>query len=207
MIRHVSAFSGYGEGRDCIILGGGHSVAAFRFDRVDPRVDLYAINIVDLEKIRYLDRPVLMQFVTDVSNFSQLYTASHGVRVSPICALEDGLKSNEIAQAMTSYFFSKQDYEDCGVELTFFYAAQILKKIFGYGKIFLTGIDGYFVEGIAHYWGDKVGELSIGSQALSMMQKHFQICAKKLSMIKHKYPFIYQTNKQSIFDFAYGMPT
>jgi hypothetical protein len=182
-------------------------VAAFRFDRVDPRVDLYAINIVDLEKIRYLDRPVLMQFVTDVSNFSQLYTASHGVRVSPICALEDGLKSNEIAQAMTSYFFSKQDYEDCGVELTFFYAAQILKKIFGYGKIFLTGIDGYFVEGIAHYWGDKVGELSIGSQALSMMQKHFQICAKKLSMIKHKYPFIYQTNKQSIFDFAYGMPT
>jgi hypothetical protein len=189
-MEHINTLLGFGKGKKCLIVGGGHSLNEFKFGFVHK--DIYFICLNDhysqmADMIIYYDRKMKKYF--------DKHFVSKGTKLV-------GFKNNTIDHTVDrcDYFYTYKDIEfgDSG-----YHALQMADKIFDFSDIYLIGYD-YKTRDKSYHYNEKVSDErlmrkftghSIG-RVLPMYSKYkwqnrIYNCSKdsNLKLFKHKLPY------------------
>jgi len=138
-MKHIADLFGLGNGKDCLIIGGGTSLAEFDFTQ--DLEDIYVISINQhynqlADMIVYYDRKMQKYF----------RNPDH----VPDDVLLVGFRHNHIdytVERCTHY----HDYKDIVFGDSGFHCLQFADRIFGFNNIYLLGYDYYTGDTTYHY--------------------------------------------------------
>ena len=143
-MKHISDLTNLGDGKDCLIIGGGHSVNEFDFYNFDPDVYIISTNnhlnqLADM--IIYYDKDMKDYFTKHVVSERTLLI---------------GFKHNSIdhtCDQCTHYY----NYNDILFGDSGFQALQFADKIFNFSRTFLIGFD-YEVLGQSYHFDEGISD-------------------------------------------------
>lgn len=189
-MEHINALSGLGNGKRCLIVGGGHSINDFKWSLLPG--DFYIICINDhlsqmANMIVYYDRKM------------QKYFRKHYVSEGTMLV---GFKNNTIDHTVDrcDYFYTYADIEfgDSG-----FHVLQMTDKVFDFDDIYLLGYD-YRIVGKSYHHNETISDETLmkkftGHSIGRVLPKYNNIkwqnrifnCSKdsNLKIFKHKLPY------------------
>lgn len=143
-MEHINVLRGFGKGKRCLIIGGGHSLNEFGWTFLPS--DFYIISINDhlnqmADMIIYYDRIM-----------KKYFNVHH---ISPRTKLV-GFKNNSIDHTVPrcDYFYTYRDIEfgDSG-----YHALQMADGVLDFSEIFLVGYD-YKVRGLSYHHNETVSD-------------------------------------------------
>ena len=136
-MKHINDLEGIGDGKTCLIVGGGHSVNDFDFSRVPKNVSIigtnqHKVNIADI--VIYYDKD-MRDYFNDNLVFADYLI---------------GFTNNSIdytSDNCTHYY----NYNDITFGDTGFHALQFAERVFNFENIYLIGYD-YQVKGDSYHF-------------------------------------------------------
>jgi hypothetical protein len=178
-MKHISALKDSGINRECLIIGGGHSVNDFDFEQLPN--DMYVISINDhmcqmANMIIYYDRNMM-------DYFSKHYISENTILV--------GFQHRNINHTCDkcSYYYTYDDTEfgDSG-----FHVLHFADKVFNFKKIYLLGYD-YQVKGKSYHYDE---ELSDSTKQKNFIRRSVDVVLPMYDTIKYNNK-IYNCSKDS----------
>jgi len=202
----VSNLSGIGIGREAIIIGGGHSAADFRYDLVGDRL-IIGLNYHAPEMLLYGDSLRLDYTLYADKAFGEILESGYKEKMNTKIIAHKPLKQTDINKPheKTDYIYT-DEIIDMGIHSSFWYALQIVKDIFKCAIIYVVGIDGYFKNDCAHYYGDTYNGTPLDAVTKSLMHSHFDRIYKSINRRIKDCNNIFKCNKFSALQVPYKLP-
>ena len=214
-MKHITELKNGGRDRQCLIVGGGHSVADFPFFRLPHNITVIGLNYHDPVFIIH-NADFKLDYVIYIDNdFKQIMGQTgypDNIRGNAKLIGYKSKRKHEINKISDrcNYYYDDETIDINGIQSVLYYALQIANDIMRFDKIFLIGIDNKFVSGESHYWHDKIlgntKTMEITPQQKQLMSKHMHM-TYKLFARKTNYNNVYNCNPDSNVDcWPYGVP-
>jgi hypothetical protein len=145
-MQHVSKLQSIGEGKRCLIIGGGHSLNGFEWEKLPDDLYIIACN----RHMRSIANMVIY-YDKDVNNWYKNH--ENGIPDSTILI---GFKHNKIDHVCKrcNYYYN---YNDILFGDTGFHSLQMADRLFNFNDIYLIGYDYYTLEA-SYHWDEKESE-------------------------------------------------
>jgi hypothetical protein len=152
-MKHINELKDIGKDKDCLIIGGGHSVNDFDFEKIPN--DLYIISINN-----HMCQMANMIIYYDIDMME--YFDKHCIADNTILVGFQHDKINHLCDKCSYYYtYDDIDFGDSG-----FHVLHFADKIFNFKKTYLIGYD-YQVKGKSYHYDEELSD--------STKQKNF-IC-------------------------------
>jgi hypothetical protein len=205
-LKTITELSGFGVGREALIVGGGHSAVGFRFDLVK-NCTVIGLNYHDNTKLLYGDNFQLDYTVYSDGAFSEILEGGYKEKMNTKVIGHLPVMKNDMNRPheKTDYFYN-ENIINMGIRSSLWYALQIANTIFHFDNIYLVGIDGYQKKDNMHYYGDTYNGTALTEQIKKFMLQHFTNCANGISKKVKDWKNIYKCNRFSVVDVPYKLP-
>jgi hypothetical protein len=140
-VKHINELKNFGLGKKCLIVGGGHSLNEFKWDKID---GMYVICTNDhLSQMAYM--------IIYYDKRMRDYFKKHTIADETILI---GYKNDKVDYTIPrcNFYYNNNDmvFGDTG-----FHALQFADKIFNFSKIYLIGFD-YDTKGESYHHNEEV---------------------------------------------------
>lgn len=167
---HINQLRGFGKGRKCLLVGGGHSLKGFSLDSVPPDVYIICAN-----NHKYLSADMVVYMDADMNQYweecgEELYDDTLLIGYSHKAIAN-------VCERCTHYY----THEDMVFGDTGFHMLQFADKIFNFKEIYLIGYDYSTFENSYHWNEDKSDKIKMGN-----FIKHSESVLPRYSEIKWK---------------------
>jgi hypothetical protein len=192
-MKHISELLGIGEGKKCLIVGGGPSLNTFEWDKLE---DTYIICINDhfpqlADMIVYYDK--------DMRDYFKEYTIPDRTLLMGFRKNKDDVCSIDHTCERCDYYYTYMDmeYGDSG-----YHTLQFADHILNFSEIYLIGLD-YTTDGRSYHYNETESD----PEKLEKFQKwSIEIVLKKYFNMDWTND-IYNCSRNSALDiFEYKLP-
>jgi hypothetical protein len=197
-MEHIKALQGFGAGKTCIIIGGGHSLNEFEWDKLPKDIYIITCNthmrsIANM--IIYYDKGINTYYEKHLDKVPD-ETVLIGFRHNTI---------NHVCQRCNYYY----NYNDILFGDTGFHSLQFADGLFNFSVIYIIGYDYYTLEA-SYHWNEKESETTAmvkfkthSINKVRLMYKDYKWqnsifnCSSKSKLKTFEYGLPYITHKES----------